>query len=286
MGRIAYYVFQIKKMSYDDLSFAVRLTQESDWGLSEDDFRFMMELEPDGCFMLLEDSEKIGVATNVSFGDVAWFGNLTVDEEYRGKGAGSLLVKHSLDYLVGKKVKTVGLYAYLDKVQFYRKLGFRYDSEFLVLKGKGFESPTASSVELMRSDDLPKVIEFDAACFGASRVKSLEPILLDPDNLCYVHAEHGRVLGFAVAKVYKGIAELGPVVCSQTDGNVAVELVKAVLGRLKSVGVSTCVSAKASAIVDVLVGLGFRESFRVARMFYGPLAGTECICIAESLERG
>ena len=54
----------------------------------------------------------MGIATCISFGKVGWFGNLIVKEEIRHKGAGSLLVKHAIDYLQGKGVETIGLYAY------------------------------------------------------------------------------------------------------------------------------------------------------------------------------
>jgi GNAT superfamily N-acetyltransferase len=279
-------MFQIKEMSTEDLAFAIHLTEKAGWGLSEEDFKFMMELEPKGCFALLQDSKRVGVATCVSFDKIAWFGNLIVSEESRKKGAGSLLVKHSIEYLMGRKVRTVGLYAYIDKVPFYERLEFKYDSEFVVLKGRGFSSHIETSLRPAQKQDLQEIIDYDATCFCASRKKSLEPILLDSDNQCCTYVDDGQIQGYAVAKVYKGMAELGPVVCQQARSDVAIDLLKAVLNKLKGADVSMCIPKKESSIINMLISSGFKESFRVARMFYGPQLSEQCICIPESLERG
>lgn len=273
-------------MSTEDLPFAVRITNEKDWGLTEEDFKFMMELEPEGCFVLFQDSQRIGIATNVSFGKIAWFGNLIVSEKYRNAGAGSMLVKHSLEYLAHKNVETLGLYAYIDKIPFYRKLGFEYDSGFTILKGKGFSSKPETNLRQAGKRDMPKIINCDGDCFGASRKKLLEPILADSDNLCYVADEDGQILGYAVAKVFRGMAELGPLMCQQGCADVAMNLLKATLNGLKGLEVSVCVPEKESPILKTLKESGFEESFRVARMFHGPPIVDRCICLAESLERG
>ena len=117
-------MFQIKLMHPEDFDFAIELANTMDWNMAIEDFQFMTSLEPDGCFVLFDDSKPIGIATSNSYGKVGWFGNLIVKEEYRGKGAGSQLVKHAIDYLHGKGVETIGLYAYPNLVEFYSQLGF------------------------------------------------------------------------------------------------------------------------------------------------------------------
>jgi len=252
----------------------------------EDDFKFMVELEPKGCFVLLQGSERIGIATNISFGRMAWFGNLIVSESHRNVGAGSLLVRHSLKYLTGRGVKTVGLYAYVDKIPFYKRLGFEYDSDFIVLKGEAFSSMPKTSLRQAGKENVQEIINYDDACFGASRKKMLEPILLDSDNLCYESSEDGQILGYAVAKVCRGRAELGPLVCLRGRTDVALDLLTATLNRLKGLEVSLCIPEKESQILKMLMEAGFTENFRVARMFHGPRIVDKCIYLAESLERG
>jgi GNAT superfamily N-acetyltransferase len=279
-------MFHIKKMSLDDLGFAVRITDLMSWNLVEEDFKFMMHLEPDGCFVLLSNSERIGIATTVSFGEVGWVGNVIVSENRRKQGAGSLLVRHCVKYLANKNVKTIGLYSYIDKAPFYRRLGFKYDSEFSVLKGKSFSSPSRAGVREATKEDMQEVIDYDQTCFGASRRKLLEPILLNPHNLCYVSTEDDQILGYIVAKVYDEMAEIGPSVCRQGRNGIAINLLKAVLNRLQGFEVSMCVPKKESAILNMLKGASFSENFHVARMFFGRPVVKDCIYMAESLERG
>jgi hypothetical protein len=273
-------------MSSSDFDFAVRVTGSVGWGLEESDFEFMMELEPEGCLVLLEDSQRIGLATTVSFGKIAWFGNLIVDEDRRRRGAGSLLVTRSLDYLRSIGVKTVGLYAYMDRIPFYRRLGFKVDSGFLVMKGKAFDSPTSVNVKKVEEGDIEEVVDFDCSCFGGSRKKLLEPILSDRNNLGYMSVRGGKMVGYAVAKVFRGVAELGPLACEKDHVDVALSLLRATFNELRGLEVSLFVPEKEEAVASVLAENGFSQAFKVERMFHGPPVDSGCVMMAESLERG
>jgi ribosomal protein S18 acetylase RimI-like enzyme len=273
-------------MSPEDFEFAVRLTDTRGWNFIEDDFKFMLKLEPEGCFVLFDNSERIGIVTSINFSRIGWLGNLIVEAKYRRKGAGSLLVKQVITYLASKNAETVGLYAYMDAIPFYEKLSFKYDSDFIVLQGNAFTSMVETSPEQARKEDYQKIIEYDSQCFGASRKKLLETVLHNPDNLCYVSLENGQLRGYAMAKVYNGVAEIGPLVCERGQSDIAINLVKTILNRLDGFDVSFCIPKKEHAILNFLAKSGINESFRVARMFYKPISLKECIYVAESLERG
>jgi GNAT superfamily N-acetyltransferase len=60
---------------------------------------------------------------------VGWIGNVILNEDKRGRGGGSYLVKHLITFLTEKGVKTIGLYAYSERLRFYERLGFK--EEFL-----------------------------------------------------------------------------------------------------------------------------------------------------------
>lgn len=279
-------MFRVKNMSAEDFVFGIRLTDTMDWGLVRPDFELMVELEPAGCFVALDDSERAGLATTIGFGKIGWLGNVIVSENHRGRGVGSLLVKHSIEYLKNKHVETVGLYTYIDKIPFYRRFGFEYDSDFVVLKGKGTSLPVEVRLREAGKDDVGKIVDLDRHCFGGSRGKLLEPLLTDSDNLCYVSMDGGQLLGFVVAKVYDTVAEAGPLVCWRGREDIAINLLKTALNRLEGYEISMCIPKKESAIINALMSLGFGEAFRVARMFRGNPILRECIYAAESLERG
>jgi len=273
-------------MSPADFDFAIQATDRIGWGLGKSDFEFMIELQPEGCFVLFEGLERIGLATTVSYGKIAWFGNLIVDEARRRRGAGSVLVNHSLEYLRGIGVETIGLYAYLERISFYQRLGFRTDSGFLVMKGKAFGSPISADVRKIEEGDIEKTIDFDFSCFGESRRKLLEPVLSDRDNLGYFSVKNGKVVAYSVAKVFRGMAELGPVVCEKEQVDVAASLVGATLNSIKGFEVSLLVPEKEEALLSMLVKNGFSQVFKVERMFHGSPVISDCVMMAESLERG
>jgi len=273
-------------MSPQDFDFAIGLTDQMNWDMEEQDFKFITALEPEGCFVLLLNSKKVGIATALSFGKVGWFGNLVVERHYRKKGAGSLLVQRAIQYLKSREVETIGLYAYADTVPFYEKLGFKYDSDFTVLRGKGMSYSAKANVARVKEHDMQSIFDCDRLCFGDDRRKLLKPLLVASQNLSYMSAENGRIVGYLMAKVFDETAELGPLVCQQGRSETAINLLNTMLGSLEGFEVSICISNMESDVVNALKRLKFREDFPVARMFSGPSIASTCIYAAESLERG
>ena len=112
-------MFKVKTMRTKDHAFATQLANTMNWNMAPEDFQFMSLLEPEGCFVLFDGSKRVGIATCVSYGKVGWFGNLIVQEDYRHRGAGRILVTHAVDYLHDKGTQTIGLYAYPHLTSFY-----------------------------------------------------------------------------------------------------------------------------------------------------------------------
>ena len=279
-------MFHVEKMEVKDVPFAVQIANTMNWNMTPVDFEFNMKLEPNGCFVLFHGQERSGIATCISFEKVGWFGNLVVKETLRGEGAGKLLIKHALDYLKSEGVETVGLYAYPHLLKFYESVGFKSDTEFLVLKGKARAIPVAQKeVKAAEKQDISKIVDFDCRCFGANRKKLLEAVFVNEDNLCYVSIENGEAVGYVAAKVDDGMAEVGPLMCDVNREVEAVMLLKAILSRLNGLDVFCYIPKKEPELINVLYEAGFKEDFRLVRMFLGPVANN-CICAAESLERG
>ncbi len=279
-------MYNIKKMSFEDFKFAIHITDQMNWNLVEADFKFMIELEPEGCFVLLYDSERVGIATALCFGKIGWFGNFIVNESHRNKGAGTMLAKHAVKYLESRNVETIGLYSYIEKIPFYTKLGFKFDSEFVVLEGKGFPQLNKFNLIKAQNDNIRNIVDYDCSCFGASRKKLLEPLLLNSVNTCYLCIEDGEIIGYCIAKVYEDMAEIGPLACKKGRNDIAFKLIWANLNGLGGFEVSMCVPKREKAIISMLSENGFKERFRVARMFHGSPIAKNCIYVAESLERG
>jgi predicted GNAT family acetyltransferase len=258
------------------------------WNMTISDFEFNMQLEPGGCFLLEVDSEPVGLATCISFGKVGWFGNLVVNEKYRKQGAGTQLVQHAVNYLKSRGAKTVGLYAYPQLTNFYGAIGFESEADFAVLKaGAVFPLGGAKgSIKAIETLDLAKIINFDEEFFGASRKKLLDLVFRNPSNIGYVVLEGSKTAGFVFSKVFGDAAEVGPLACLRDEPETAENLLGAVLRRLEGLEAYMYLPTSESALWGIASKTGFKEEFRLKRMFFGPALAKNCIYLAESLERG
>jgi ribosomal protein S18 acetylase RimI-like enzyme len=240
--------------------------------------------------VLFDDLVPVGVATCISFGKIGWFGNFVVNSQHRRLGGGRLLLGHAIDYLYGRGVETVGLYAYPHLRDFYGKLGFKADLDLTVMSKKyNQQSDKLVVSEVESCDDLSMLAQFDKQFFGADRSRLLRGILQEKANLCYVSKEGQEVAGYILAKVWEeGAAEVGPLVCRPDRPETAFELLNIVLRQLsgRRVLLYLLQGQKENVFEEFLLERGFRKDFSLSRMFLGKPKIQEGIHLAESLERG
>ena len=280
-------MLSIRLLTARDFKFAVTLTDTMNWNMTEDDFSFMAELEPQGCFVLHSDSKPIGLATTISFDHVGWIGNVIIDKSYRRHGAGSFLVQHAIQYLESKDVNTVYIYAYPAKKSFYQRLGFSTESNFNVLHGSlNILPPTSDIIVPATKTHHPAIIDFDCRCLGYSRQKLLNSLLSLSSARCYIAVMNDSLQGYAIVKDYGSMAELGPVVWTRKANRVSHDLIHSALRENPGSDTFMCIPQNECALINSLKSNGFQEDFRVIRMLRGFPLNIDCMQIAESLERG
>jgi N-acetylglutamate synthase-like GNAT family acetyltransferase len=255
------------------------------WDLTEKDFTFMMELEPEGCFVALADAKRVGITTTAHYGKVGCIGNVIVDAEFRSKGIGVKLVKEAARYLSDKSASTIALYAYQNTVEFYENLNFKADYHFIRLTGEGQKSQeTFGNVRAMTRRDLEDVIRMDHKCMGWNRARLLRRKFAESSDLCYVAQDNVKLVGFIMANRYR--QEVGPLICRADRDEEAISLLKTVLSKLNEFEIGIGVSEKRPAVADALVQMDFKEEFRVTLMHLGKaLPKSRCMVAMESLER-
>lgn len=276
-------MFQAKTMQPSDFEYAAKLANTMDWKMAPEDFAYNSSLEPDGCLVLYDGSNLIGVATCISYGKTGWFGNLIIDPANRKKGAGTFLVRQAVKYLQKKGVESIGLYAYPSLVSFYGNIGFVPDIDFSVLHASQLNPIPLEPTPQITNQDFKKIVELDANCFGGNRERLLNSVILTKGNLSY------RIPGedcYIAAKVYEGMAEVGPLVCPPSRPDIAVKLLKAVLSNLSGSNVYMYMPKNQTILQEYLRSVGFVEKFYLTRMFLARNLSKNCIYIAESLERG
>jgi predicted GNAT family acetyltransferase len=279
-------MLKVKVMTPKEYGFAVELANTMNWSMEEADFKFNQTLEPEGCLTLFDDQEPVGLATCISFGTVGWFGNLIVKQQQRKHGAGRLLLEHAVRYLHGKGVKAIGLYAYPHLKEFYGKTGFKPDTTLTVLHSDNVEGDWSSHEKFETQPDFTALNRFDSRFFGADRSRLLRGILQKETNLCCASTCGKEVDGYILAKVYESLVEVGPLVCCPEKPEVAFELLKAMLTRLKGRRVLLYVLQNQDGLETFLRSCGFKIDFSLSRMFLGTPKVQEGVYLAESLERG
>jgi GNAT superfamily N-acetyltransferase len=278
-------MFTVKPMTQGDFEFATKLANTMDWNMAMEDFKFNRNLEPEGCVVAFHGRERVGIATSVSFGNVGWFGNLIVKEKYRKQGVGSLLVKHAINYLQAKDVKTIGIYAYPYLKEFYGALGFKPDEDFSVLHAQTLAASASEELLTSGMEQVEAIEQFDGQFFGANRKKVLEPIILQKGNLSYLVKDDSAVIGYIAATIYETMTSLGPMVCIENEA-AAAKLLKAALGKLNGKNVYAVMPKKQELLMNIILSAGFQEAFSMSRMFLGKAVAKNCIYMPESLERG
>jgi predicted N-acetyltransferase YhbS len=279
-------MFTARAMQPKDYGFAVALANTMDWHMAKEDFEFNSSLEPQGCLLLYDNSAPVGLATCLSYGKVGWFGNLIVSEQVRHRGAGSFLVNHAIEFLHQKGVQSIGLYAYPHLVDFYGKLGFKADVDFTYLHAANLPKAQADRLPELTAKDFSAIEAFDRKYFGGDRSRLLKVNFFSESSLAFFVSEEGKVVGYASANVYEGMAEVAPLVCKPGRFDVAHRLLNAILSQLGGSDVYLCLPKEPSPLTESLVRLGFKEEIAVKRMFHGINPIKNCIYLAESLERG
>jgi GNAT superfamily N-acetyltransferase len=279
-------MLKVKVMTENDYEFAVELANTMDWSMEEADFKFNRSLEPEGCLVLFNNTQPIGIATCISFGKVGWFGNLIVKANQRKHGAGRLLLEHAINYLKGKGVETVSLYAYQHLKEFYGRSGFKADFDLEVMHCENVPVIDWTPPQFESQPDFSELNRFDTNFFGADRSRLLKGIMQEEGNLCYASMNGKMVDGYILAKVYESMAEVGPLVCQPSDEKTAMMLLARMLSNLKGRYVSVYLPELQKGLLKFLEDIGFQKAFSLSRMFLGTPKIQECIYIAESLERG
>jgi GNAT superfamily N-acetyltransferase len=230
-------MIDIRRMTIDDLTLGLRLSRQARWNQTESDWRRFMNMEPEGCFVAEFNGLPVGTTTTCVFRhQVAWIAMVLVDKDVRGRGIGTTLLTHALDYLNARKIGTVRLDATAAGRPIYEKLGFVAEYELARFEGApdsrswmpgcgtailavrdstGWKPvPRVSSIEHRASD----IMELDRRMTGTDRAKMLSRLFEEfPEHLRLVMG--GDILeGFVTARPGANAVQIGPCVATVSAG--------------------------------------------------------------------
>jgi len=255
---------EIRLLFESDIAAAMRLKEAAGWNQTEDDWRRLLMLEPNGCFGAIKDGRLVGTTTTTTYGDeLAWIGMVLVDPQHRRQGIAEKLMNVALDYLNGKAA-TVKLDATALGQPVYEKFGFQVESLIERWSGTG----NLQSAESFGGASSSELLALDRIAFNADRSKLIEalmkggsvpPVLMrDADD---------ELSGYALARNGTRADYVGPVVAK--DPQQAKTLLDQVLSQLHDRRVYIDFNKECSAGSRVLSDRGFVKERDLIRMRAG-----------------
>lgn len=209
----------IRVMTVDDLPVGLRLKEQVGWNQLEADWRRLLDLQPDGCFLAEADGVGIGSVATCRFGPVAWVAMMIVDEAYRGRGIGKALMTRALEDLDSRGVRSVRLDATARGRPMYESLGFV--AEAAIDRYRGLLPPAEGSPALPEprsAEGLEAAIALDREVTGTDRGRLLRRLAREhPDSLRVVGVG-GKFAGYLMARPGSSARQIGPCLADERAG--------------------------------------------------------------------
>ena len=207
----------IRPFADTDVPLGMRLKEQAGWNQLEGDWRRMLAMQPDGCFVAEHDGTAAGTVMTCIFGDVAWIAMMLVEQSMRGKGIGRALMEHSLAFLDGQHVRTVRLDATPMGQQLYEKLGFV--AEYSLARYAG--SPVGGAICLSRvtlaaPTDHEAIFSLDRSVTQTDRHKLLWRLLDERPG--FVVRQNGQLRGYLLTRAGANAMQIGPCIADDAAG--------------------------------------------------------------------
>jgi ribosomal protein S18 acetylase RimI-like enzyme len=260
---------RVRRLEERDIDAAIALTDLESWGYTRADFRRLLDLSPEGCFAAERGGRVVGVLTTTTYDSLAFLGAVIVTPELRGKGVGKQMMEAALRHLKRSGVRSVRLYAYLNAVHFYERLGFHGEYEVVRWHGPAVDGARFRGIRPVRRADLDGIARIDAKYFGAAR-RGMIARFADEFSSTFLVAERaGRLEGFIVGNPSGASCEIGPWVVEPKSRATARDLYASLIGAAGITEVAFSGPSSNSALLE-FVGKGpFTEDLRALRMWWG-----------------
>lgn len=247
----------IRRMLASDVAACMRLKQAAGWNQVEQDWRTVMAVEPEGCWVDERGGVVAGSTTAVCYGsDLAWIGMVLVLPEFRRQGIARGLMEHALRWLEERDVAAVGLDATDMGRPLYASLGFE-DWEGVTRWGRTAQSAEAVALGPDGGEPLPYALDQEA--FGVDRRRLLDALAgSGPDGVISVGD------GYLMSRPGSGARFLGPVV-ARTPA-VAAGLIREAVGRYGGEDLLWDFATEHAAAADIARECGFAPLRDLRRM--------------------
>jgi len=203
-------MIHVRPMTAADLPLGFRLSQQAGWNQTPADWQRFRDLQPDGCFVAEWDGFPVGTTTTCIFGSVAWIAMVLVEASHRGRGIGTALLEHALEFLDQRGVGTVRLDATPLGQPVYERLGFVEQFRLARYEGVISQADQIAEVEVALPEHWEALFALDRTVTNTDRRQFLSRLFVEqPQKVHCVHSG-GRITGFITGRPGPKAVMLGP----------------------------------------------------------------------------
>ena len=254
----------IQPMTPEHLAGADELRRLAGWNQTMEDWRWLLSLEPKGCFVAVQDGRVIGTVTTTGYEKaLGWIGMMLVHTDYQRRGVATQLMQRAVDSLRNRGIARIKLDATPAGRPVYERLGFTVECTLTRYKGPRGNGEIIDARDLVESD-WAEIDRIDAEAFGVSRLRLLRSVA-QRARAALVYPQEGAIRAWGVFRAGASVDYLGPVVGRENGSS----LVAALLQRARSEEVIWDVPDTNTAAKAIADELGFVPLRSLARMRLG-----------------
>ena len=261
---------RMRIFSQDDIKVGMLLKDRAGWNQIPQDWKCLLNLEPQGCFAAELEGRCVASATAVNYESrFGWVGMVLVAPDFHRQGIATQMVEHTVDYLQSRGCQCQKLDATYAGTRVYEKMGFTVEYEvqrWIIRLPAKIVKTESGGLSLLTVDTLDVGTGMDRTAFGASRRELLHWYSSNKAPGFYLQ-DSQWMAGYILGRPGSGAWQMGPLVAS--DAGVARNLMTAYLSGIDSGSVIADVVADSKQAVTLLQGLGFEKQRVLYRMFRG-----------------
>jgi ribosomal protein S18 acetylase RimI-like enzyme len=215
MGRL----LRIRAMTGADIPAGMQLKEQAGWNQVEADWKRLLGLQPDGCFLAELDGAPAGTVTTCRFGPVAWVAMMLVDPACRRRGIGRALMCHALDALDAHGVQSVRLDATPLGQPLYESLGFTAEATLARFEGNlPAVVGTAGPGGVQFGANLDELTAFDRAVTATDRGRLLRRLAHEHPASLRTVRDGDALAGFLMSRPGSRARQIGPCLAGANAG--------------------------------------------------------------------
>jgi ribosomal protein S18 acetylase RimI-like enzyme len=121
---------KLRRLRAEDIPAAAQLSGQAGWNQTEEDWRTLLELSPEGCLAIEADGQLAATTTLLCYGRrLAWIGMVLTKAECQRRGFARRLMAQALKNADKMGIATIKLDATDQGQPLYKSLGFRSEQE-------------------------------------------------------------------------------------------------------------------------------------------------------------